>query len=45
MVVALVKQVEVRQAELETKGLETGGCQSLWRVQMEGSIAKLNADA
>jgi len=47
VVVALVKQVEERLREVQGKceGLETIDCQSLWRVQMEGSIEKLNADA
>ena len=42
-----LQQVEERLREVQGKceGLETVDCQSLWRVQMEGSIAKLNADA
>ena len=40
-------QIEFQRLWVEGKweGLVTGECQSLWRVQMEGSIAKLNADA
>ena len=40
-------QIESQRLWVEGKweGLVTGECQSLWRVQTEGSIAKLNADA
>jgi len=40
-------QIESQRLWVEGKceGLETVECQSMWRVQMEGSIAKLNADA
>ena len=42
-----MSQIESRRLWVEGKwkGLMTGECQQLWHVQIEDSIAKLNADA